>query len=51
MISVDALTTILFGYKSLEKVEEEEQEKFSAEFKESISKLQPLNRILLNEIV
>ena len=51
MISVDALTSILFGYKSLEKIEEEEQETFSEEFKEDIQKLKPLNRILLNEIV
>lgn len=50
-ISVDALTSIVFGYKSLEKIEEEEQEVFSKEFKESISKLEPLNKIFLNEIV
>lgn len=50
-ISIDALTSIVFGYKTLEKIEEEEQEVFSKEFKESISKLEPLNKIFLNEIV
>jgi len=50
-ISIDALTSIVFGYKSLEKIEEEEQEIFSKEFKESVSKLKPLNKIFLNEIV
>ena len=50
-ISIDALTSIVFGYKSLEKIEEEEQEVFSEEFKEEISKLEPLNQIFLNEIV
>lgn len=50
-ISIDALTSIVFGYKSLEKIEEEEQEVFLKEFKESISKLEPLNKIFLNEVV
>lgn len=50
-ISVSALTTILFGYKPIEKVEEEEQEMFSAEFKEQIGKLVPLDRVFLNEVV
>lgn len=51
MISVDALTSILFGYKSLEQIEEEEQEIFSKEFKEAVSKLVPLNAVFINEIV
>ena len=50
-ISIDALTSIVFGYKSLEKIEEEEQEVFTREFKEAVSKLEPLNKIFLNEIV
>ena len=50
-ISIDALTSILFGYKTLEKIEEEEQETFSAEFKEAISKIEPLQRVFINEIV
>ena len=50
-ISIDALTSILFGYKTLEKIEEEEQETFSAEFKEAISKVEPLQRVFINEIV
>lgn len=51
MISVDALTTLLFGYKSIEAIEEDEQETFSEAFKEKISKLVPLNKVFLNEIV
>ena len=35
-ISIDALTSIVFGSKELEKIEEEEKEIFSAEFKEEI---------------
>lgn len=50
-ISIDALTSIVFGYKSLEKIEEEEQEVFAKEFKESVFRLEPLNKIFLNEIV
>lgn len=50
-ISVDALTSILFGYQSLEKIEEEEKETFADEFKEEIGKLIPLSKVFLNEIV
>lgn len=50
-ISVDALTSIVFGYKELEKIEEEEKEIFSAEFKEEISKIIPLSPVFINEIV
>lgn len=50
-ISVGALTSILFGYKSLEKIEEEEQEEFSTEFKEAVRKINPLQKVFLNEIV
>ena len=50
-ISIDALTSIVFGYKELEKIEEEEKEIFSAEFKEEISKLMPFSPVFINEIV
>ena len=50
-ISIGALTSILFGYKRLEKIEEEEQEYFSLEFKESVKKLKPLKQFFINEIV
>lgn len=50
-ISVDALASIVFGYKELEKIEEEEKEIFSAEFKEEISKIIPLSPVFINEIV
>lgn len=50
-ISIGALTSILFGYKMLEKIEEEEQEQFSKEFKEAAAKLETLNKIFLNEVV
>ena len=40
-----------FGYKELEKIEEEEKEIFSAEFKEEISKLMPFSPVYINEIV
>lgn len=50
-ISVDALTSIIFGYKSLEEIEEEERETFAEEFKKEIRKLVPVNRVFLNEIV
>ncbi|XCP84321.1 GNAT family N-acetyltransferase [Roseburia hominis] len=50
-ISVEALTSILFGYKSIAKIEEEEKEVFSEEFKSEIRKLIPLKGVFLNEIV
>ena len=50
-ISVDALTSIIFGYQPIERIEEEEKESFSDEFKEEIRKLIPLSRVFLNEIV
>lgn len=50
-ISVDALTSIIFGYKTIEKIEEEEKETFSEEFKGKIGKLIPLSKVFLNEIV
>lgn len=50
-ISIDALTSIVFGYKSLAKIAEEEQEIFSGEFQNAVSKLEPLNKIFLNEVV
>ncbi len=50
-ISVDALTTLVFGYKSVEETEKEEQETFSDEFKKELEKLIPLNKVFLNEIV
>ena len=37
--------------KQLEKIEEEEKEIFSAEFKEEISKLIPFSPVFINEIV
>ena len=48
---ISALTSIVFGYKELEKIEEEEKEIFSAEFKEEISKLMPFSPVFINEIV
>mgnify|MGYP002238181945 CR=1 FL=1 len=48
---LNALTSIVFGYKELEKIEEEEKEIFSAEFKEEISKLIPFSPVFINEIV
>ncbi len=51
LISADALTSILFGYKELEKIEEEEKEHFSDEFKEQIRKIKTLNPVFINEIV
>lgn len=50
-ISIGALTSIVFGYKSLEKIEEEEQELFSREFKKAVAQLETLNKIFLNEVV
>lgn len=51
LISIDALTSLLFGYKLIEKIEEEEKEYFSEEFKEAVSKLIPLRNVFLNEVV
>ena len=50
-ISIDALTSIVFAYKELEEIEEEEKEIFSAEFKKEISKLIPFSPVFINEIV
>ena len=51
LISISALASILFGYKSLEAIEKEEQETFSDEFKGEMRKLVPLQNVFLNEIV
>lgn len=51
LISISALASILFGYKSLEAIEKEEQETFSDEFKREMRKLVPLQNVFLNEIV
>lgn len=51
LISISALTSILFGYKSLEAIEKEEQETFSEEFKRELRKLVPLQNVFLNEVV
>lgn len=51
LISISALASILFGYKSLEAIEKEEQETFSDEFKCEMRKLVPLQNVFLNEIV
>lgn len=51
LISISALASILFGYKSLEAIEKEEQETFSDEFKQEMRKLVPLQNVFLNEIV
>ena len=40
-----------FCKEELEKIEEEEKEIFSAEFKEEISKLMPFSPVFINEIV
>lgn len=50
-VSVGALTSVLFGYKSLEEIEEEEQEEFSEEFKREVRKMDTLQNVFLNEIV
>lgn len=51
IVSIDALTTLLFGYKSIEKIEEEEREHFTDEFKAAVAKLVPLKDVFLNEVV
>ena len=51
LISVDALLSIVFGYKEIEQIEKEEQEFFTEDFKNEISRLLPLNRVFLNEVV
>lgn len=51
IISIDALNTLLFGYKTIEEVQKEEKENFSEEFSEQLSRIIPLKDIWLNEIV
>lgn len=51
MISVDALTSLLFGYKTIEEIQKEEKETFSEVFVREVRKLEPLDRIQINEIV
>lgn len=51
MISIDALISIVFGYKEIEKIEEEERETFSESFRDEMKKLIPFQKTALNEVV
>ena len=51
VISIAALTSLLFGYKSVEEVAEEPDVFLSERLKGELKKIQPFDKIYLNEIV
>ena len=51
VLSIAALTSLLFGYKSVEEVAEEPDVFLSERLKGELTKIQPFDKIYLNEIV
>ena len=51
VLSIAALTSLLFGYKSVEEVAEEPDVFLSERLKGELKKIQPFDKIYLNEIV
>ena len=51
VLSIAALTSLLFGYKSVEEVAEDPDVFLSERLKGELKKIQPLDKIYLNEIV
>ena len=51
VLTIGALTEFLFGYRSLEELKEEPEVFLTEELEKELQKIQPLNRIFLNEIV
>lgn len=51
VLSIGALTSLLFGYKTLEEISHEEDVFLSDHLKQELYKIQPLKNVFLNEIV
>lgn len=51
VLTIGALTSFLFGMKSIEEVELEDGVFLSARLREELRKLQPLERVFINEVV
>lgn len=51
VLTIGALTSLLFGYRTVEEIAQEEHVFLTDHLKEELNKIQPLNAIFLNEIV
>lgn len=51
VLTIGALTSLLFGYRTIEEITEEEDVILTEQLKKEFEKLQPLQRVWLNEIV
>lgn len=51
VLSIGALTSLLFGYRTIEEAAQEEDVMLTERLKKELGKLQPLERVWLNEIV
>ncbi|CUX48610.1 GNAT family N-acetyltransferase [Clostridium sp. C105KSO13] len=51
VLTISALTSLLFGYKTLKEVSQEEDVVISERLADELQKIQPLNKIYLNEVV
>lgn len=51
VLTIGALTSFVFGYKTLEEIAKEENVILTDHLAEELKKLKPLNRIYLNEVV
>ena len=51
VLTISALTSLLFGYKTLKEVSQEEDVVISEKLAGELQKIQPLNQTYLNEVV
>lgn len=51
VLTIGALTSLLFGYKTVEEIATEENVILTEHLSEELKKIQPLNQIYLNEVV
>jgi hypothetical protein len=50
-LTIGALTSLLFGYKSMEEIAQEEAVLLPAKLQEEFAKIRPLQDVYLNEVV
>lgn len=51
VLTISALTSLLFGYKTVEEIRQEEDVILTDDLSKELQKLQPLNQVYLNEVV
>lgn len=51
VLTIGALTSLIFGYKTVEEIQKEEDVFLSERLKEELKKIEPLSKIFINEVV